>query len=126
MWKEAVISAILPLAGMGLVILWKLLLKRNLSTEDYLVVLELLVATLTLTAAVWANDNDRRSPTARDVAAVVTAVVGIVALPIAALLVQKAYDPNQKHAFTSTHAWWANGIAVLVFFLAYFFTHLPS
>jgi uncharacterized membrane protein YdcZ (DUF606 family) len=126
MWKEAVISAILPLAGMGLVILWKLLLRRNLNTEDYLVVLEVLVAALTLTAAIWANDNDARSPAARNVAAVITAAVGTLALPLAALLVQKAYDPNQKHTFTTTHAWWANGLGVLVFFMAYFFTHLPS
>jgi hypothetical protein len=81
MLKELVIGVGLPIAGMVLVIVWKQLLKGEASTEDYLVILELLVATLALTAAIWANDNDARSPSARDAAALITATVGIGVFP---------------------------------------------
>jgi hypothetical protein len=48
---------------------WKELLKDQLSTEDRLVVLELLIVTLSLTIAIWANDNDARSMKTRGVVA---------------------------------------------------------
>ncbi len=124
--KELLIGFGLPIAGMVLVIVWKQLLKEEVSTEDYLVILELLVATLALTAAIWANDNDARSPRARDAAAIITATVGIVVFPVAALLVKRAYDPEQRHTFSRRYAWWANAVGVGIFFLSYFFTHLPS
>lgn len=126
MLKELAISIGLPMAGMALVIVWKQLLKDELGTEDYLVILELLVASLTLTAAIWVDDNNARSQTARDVAAVITGTVGIVVFPMAAVLVKRAYDPKHRHSFTREDAWCANAIGVEVFFLSYFFTHLPS
>jgi hypothetical protein len=125
-FKELAISVGLPLAGMVLVVIWKQLLKGQLNVEDRLVILELLVATLTLTTAIWANDTDARSPSARSAAAAITAVVAIAILPTAAVLVRRAYDPAHAHLFTDVHVSWANAMGVLVLFVAYLFTHLPT
>jgi hypothetical protein len=125
MVKELTISVGLPLAGMMLVVIWKQLLKGRLNVEDRLVILELLVATLTLTIAIWANDTDARSPSARSAAATITAVVAIAILPTAAVLVKGAYDPAQAGKFSDAQINWANAMGVLVLFVAYLFTHLP-
>jgi hypothetical protein len=126
MLKEAVLSVGLPMGGMALVVVWKQLLKEEADNEDYLTILELLVAALILTVAIWANDSDARSPTARSVAAAIALIVGVVVFPVAALLVKRAYDPKQKHMFTRKDVWWANGLGIEIFVLAYFFTHLSS
>jgi L-lactate permease len=123
--KELALSVGLPLAGMVLVVIWKQLLKGRLNVEDRLVLLELLVATLTLTVAIWANDTDARSPSARSAAAIITAVVAIAILPTAAVLVRRAYDSRQADTFTDVQINCANAIGVLVLFVSYLFTHLP-
>jgi predicted MFS family arabinose efflux permease len=124
MWKEFVISAVLPLAGVALGVYWKDRLKDKLSTEDRLVILELLIATLSLTIAIWANDNDARSPKTRDVAAVATILIGIALVPWVGYLVKNAYDPNHQPPFTEEEAWWANACGGWVFAVTYFFTHV--
>jgi len=126
MLKELIVSVVLPMMGMSLVIIWKQLLKQEVDNEDYLVILELLSAAVILTMAVSLNDTDRRSPAARDVAAVIAVIVGVGVVPVAARLVRSAYDPKQKHLFTREDVWWANGLGVEVFVLAYFFTHISS
>jgi hypothetical protein len=124
MWKEFVISAGLPLAGVVLGVYWKELLKEQLSTEDRLVVLELLIATLTLTLAIWANDNDARSAKAREVAQFATVLIGIGLFPLVGKLVKGAYDPNHQPPFTEEEAWWANACGAWIFSVTYFFTHV--
>ena len=124
MGKEIVISAVLPLAGVALGVFWKDRLKDKLSAEDLLVVLELLIATLSLTIAIWANDNDARSPETRDVAAVATILIGIALVPWIGYLVRKAYDPNHQPPFTKRDAWWANACGGWIFSVTYFFTHV--
>jgi hypothetical protein len=124
MWKEFVISAVLPLAGVSLGVIWKGRLKDKLSAEDRLVVLELLIGTLSLTIAIWANDNDARSPNTRDVAAVATILIGIALVPIVFKLVKGAYDPDHRPPFTEEEAWWANACGGWVFCVTYFFTHV--
>jgi hypothetical protein len=126
MLKQAVVSVVLPLIGMGIVLAWKQLLKEETDNEDYLALLELLVTALILTIAVWANDTDARSPTARSVAAAIAVIVSVGVFPIAARLVRDAYDPKKKHMFTREDVWWANGLGVEVLVLAYFFTHISS
>jgi hypothetical protein len=126
MLKAVMLSVGLPLMGMGLVLLWKQLLKEELDNEDYLVILELLVSAVILTVAIWANDTDARSPAARNVAAAIALIVSIGVLPVAARLVRTAYDPKQRHTFTREDVWWANGLGVEVLVLAYFFTHISS
>src|SRR5215212_3759148 len=108
MGKEFVISAALPLAGVALGVYWKELLKGQLSTEDRLVVLELLIATLSLTIAIWANDNDARSPKAREVAEFATKLIVIGLVPLVGRLVKGAYDPDHRPRFTKGEEWWAN------------------
>jgi hypothetical protein len=124
MGKEFVISAGLPLAGVALGVYWKERLKGKLSTEDRLVVLELLIATLSLTIAMWANDNDARSMDTRRVAAVATILIGIALVPIVGYLVKDAYDPDHRPPFTEEEAWWANACGGWVFAVTYFFTHV--
>jgi hypothetical protein len=124
MGKEFVISAALPLAGVALGVYWKELLKGQLSTEDRLVVLELLIATLSLTIAIWANDNDARSPKTREVAQVATVLIGIGLFPLVGRLLKGAYDPNHQPPFTEEEAWWANACGAWIFSVTYFFTHV--
>jgi hypothetical protein len=124
MWKELAISAGLPVAGVALGVWWKELLKERLSTEDRLVVLELLVATLSLTVAIWVNDNDARSAQAREVARFATVLIGIGLVPLVGRLVKAAYDPDHRPSFTDEEAWWANACGAWIFSVTYFFTHL--
>jgi hypothetical protein len=124
MWKNLLISAGLPLAGAALGVYWKELLKGQLSTEDRLVVLELLIATLSLTIAIWVNDNDARSPKAREVAQVATLLIGIGLFPLVGRLVKDAYDPGHQPSFTDEEARWANACGAWIFSVTYFFTHV--
>jgi hypothetical protein len=124
MGKEFVISAALPLAGVVVGVYWKELLKDQPSTEDRLVVLELLIATLSLTIAIWANDNDARSLKARGVAGAATMLIGIGLLPLVGNLVKDAYDPDHRPPFTKQEARWANACGAWIFSVTYFFTHV--
>ena len=121
MGKEFVISAVLPLAGVVLGVFWKERLKDKLSTEDRLVILELLIATLSLTIAIWVDANDVRS--AR-VARAATILIGIALVPWVGYLVKNAYDPNHQPPFTEQEAWWANACGAWIFSVTYFFTHV--
>jgi hypothetical protein len=124
MGKEFGISAALPLAGVVLGVYWKELLKGQLSAEDRLVVLELLIATLSLTIAIWANDNDARSMKTRGVAGAATLLIGIGLLPLVGRLVKDAYDPDHRPPFTEEEARWANACGAWIFSVTYFFTHV--
>ena len=126
MLKAAALSVGLPLMGMGIITLWKQVLKEELENEDCLAILELLVTALILAVAIWANDTDARSPTAQSVAAAIALIVSVGVFPIAARLVKDAYDPKKKHMFTREDVWWANGLGVEVLVLTYFFTHISS
>lgn len=121
MGKEFVISAVLPLAGVVVGVYWKERLKDKLSTEDRLVVLELLIATLSLTIAIWVDANDVRSTR---VARAATILIGTALVPVVFNLVKGAYDPKHEPPFTEEEAWWANACGAWIFSVTYFFTHV--
>jgi hypothetical protein len=59
--KEVALAVGLPLIGIGLTITWKVVLRYEKSDEDYVALLEILMATLVFSVAVWANDTGHRS-----------------------------------------------------------------
>lgn len=126
MLKTFLLSVGLPIGGMVLVAVWKEVLKDKLEIEDHLAILELLVASIILMIAIWANDTDARSVRARSVAAVATVIVGIVVFPLVGRQVKRAYRSDLKPTFTVREARWANAVGAWVLSVCYFFTHLPS
>jgi hypothetical protein len=124
--KTFLLSIVLPLAGMAVVVLWKGLLKDELTIEDRLAILELLATAVILMVSVWLNDTGTRSPKARAVAAAAAIIVLAGVLPITGRFVKRAYRPDLKAPFTEYEVLWANALGVWVLFWCYFFTHLPG
>ena len=124
--KEFALAVGLPLAGIGVTIIWKVLIRprKRTGNQEYLAVFEVLVATLVLTISIWANDTGNRDPISQTVANILTAVIAIAVFPLMAFLVRRAYDQDEE--FTKRDAAIANFYSFVTFLLAYLATHYPE
>ena len=121
--KEVALAVGLPLIGIGLTITWKVVLRYEKSDEDYVAILEILMATLVFSVAVWANDTGHRSPQERTVASIASFVVAL-SLIFAGALVKRAYDPNET--FTRRRAAVVDGLGLVVFAVVYLAVNGPG
>jgi dipeptide/tripeptide permease len=121
--KEIALAVGLPLGAIGLTIRWKTLLRPKRSIEDYVALLEVLIAALVFSVSVLANDTGDRSINAQHAASIAGLALAI-SLVFAGALVKRAYDPDETFSWQRAAILDILGLAVFV--IVYWAINAPS